>query len=111
MFYHPNINEVIIDLNRIVAPDLCIVDARVGLEGWNGPKKRSINAFIIGRKPVSVDATTTRVMGLDPKKIRHLVEAEKYGLGTIHPTIVGESIDAMAVKFNQPSDLSPKALV
>lgn len=110
-FYHPDINDVIIDLNRIVKPDLCIVDARVGLEGWNGPKKKIVNAFIMGREPVSVDATTTRVMGLDPEKIRHLVGAEKYGLGSLHPSVVGESIDAMAVKFNQPSDLSPKALI
>jgi len=80
-FYHAYINEVIVDLSRTVRPDLCIVDARVGLEGWEGPKTRCLNIFILGRDPVSVDATMARVMGFKPEKIRHLVEAEKHGLG------------------------------
>ncbi len=46
-FYHANINEVIVDLNRLVRADLCIVDARVGLEGWAGPKTRRLNTFIL----------------------------------------------------------------
>jgi len=71
-FYHANINEVIIDLNRLLRPDLCIVDARVGLEGWAGPKTRRLNTFILGRKPVSVDATMARVMG---RKQKNMVSA------------------------------------
>lgn len=47
-FYHSDINDVIVDLNRFIRPNLCIVDARVGLEGWEGPKSRSLNRFIIG---------------------------------------------------------------
>jgi uncharacterized protein (DUF362 family) len=110
-FYHANINEVIVDLNRLVRPDLCIVDARVGLEGWEGPKTRRLNAFILGRKTVSVDATMARIMGFEPEKIRHLVEAEKYGLGSLNPKILGESLKSTTVKFNPPSHLSPTAVL
>lgn len=110
-FYHANINEVIVDLNRLVRPDLCIIDARVGLEGWEGPKTRRLNTFILGRKPVSVDATMARVMGFKPEKIRHLVEAEKYGLGTINPEVLGKSLKSTTVKFKPPPHLSPKALL
>ena len=110
-FYHANINEVIVDLNRLVRPDLCIIDARVGLEGWEGPKTRRLNTFILGRKPVSVDATMARVMGFKPEKIRHLVEAEKYGLGTINPKVLGKSLKSTTVKFKPPPHLSPKALL
>ncbi|MFW9932673.1 MAG: DUF362 domain-containing protein, partial [Candidatus Thorarchaeota archaeon] len=35
--FHSNISRILVDLNRIVPPDLCIVDGRVGVEGWNGP--------------------------------------------------------------------------
>ena len=56
-FYHPKINEVIVDLARIIKPNLNIVDARVGVEGWNGPKTRKLDAFIVGRGAVSVDST------------------------------------------------------
>lgn len=110
-FYHANINEVIVDLNRLARPDLCIVDARVGLEGWEGPKTRRLNAFILGRKSVSVDATMARVMGFKPEKIRHLVEAEKYNLGSLKPKILGESLKSTTVKFNPPSHLSPTAVL
>jgi uncharacterized protein (DUF362 family) len=109
-FYHTNINEVIVDLNRFVRPDLCIVDARVGLEGWEGPKTRRLDTFILGKKPVSVDATMARVMGFQPERIRHLVEAERYGLGTLNPKVLGESIESTAVEFKSPSNLKSTAL-
>jgi uncharacterized protein (DUF362 family) len=110
-FHHPHINEVIVDLNRLVRPDLCVVDARVGLEGWAGPKQRRVNMLIIGRKPVSVDSTMAIVMVFKPEKIRHLVYAEKYDLGTLYPKVLGESLKSTAVKFKPPSNLNPTALV
>lgn len=108
-FYHRHINEVIVDLNRLVEPDLCIVDARVGLEGWEGPKTRRLDLIVLGRKPVSVDATVARIMGFNPDKIRHLVEAEKYGLGSLHPEVLGASINSVMVRFKPPSQLSSRA--
>jgi len=101
--YHPYINEVIVDLNRIVRPDLCIVDARVGLEGWAGPRTRRVNAFIMGRNPVSVDSIMARVMGFNSKKIRQLLEAEKFDLGTLNPKVLGSNIESIKVPFNPPT--------
>jgi uncharacterized protein (DUF362 family) len=111
VFYHPYINEVIVDINRLVRSDLCLVDARVGLEGVVKGKPRTVNALILGRRPVSVDATMVRLMGFQPGGIRHLVEAEKYGLGTLHPNVLGESLESIKVDFKSPSKLKPTALV
>jgi uncharacterized protein (DUF362 family) len=102
-FYHSKINEVIVDLARIIKPNLNIVDARVGVEGWNGPKTRKLDAFIVGREAVSVDSTMARIMGFEPEQIRHIMETYDYDLGTINPKIIGESIESMAVKFNPAS--------
>jgi len=41
-FYHSRIDDVIVDLARLIRPDLSIVDARVGIEGWNGPTTRRL---------------------------------------------------------------------
>ena len=101
-FYHPNINDVIVDLNRFIRPNLCIVDARVGLEGWEGPKSRSLNRFIIGTKPVSTDATMARIMGFEPERANHLMEAANYDLGSLTPNIVGEKIETSKIQFNPP---------
>lgn len=100
--YHPHISEVVVDLARLVQPDLCIIDARVGIQGWNGPKTRKLDAFILGHQPVSVDATTAQVMGFDPERIHHLVEASRYNLGTLDPTVLGQSIESIKVRFDPP---------
>jgi uncharacterized protein (DUF362 family) len=110
-FYHPHINQVIVDLNKFVRPDISIVDARQGLEGWAGPRTRLVNRFILGRNPASVDATMARVMGFKPESIRHLVEAERNGIGSLHPNVLGDDPKLVVVKFNKPPRLSPAALV
>jgi uncharacterized protein (DUF362 family) len=79
-FYHPDIHEVILDLNRMFRSGLCLVDGRVGLEGVISGNPRRLGCIILGRNPVSVDATMARVMGFDPERIRHIVEAERHGL-------------------------------
>jgi uncharacterized protein (DUF362 family) len=87
-YYHPNINEVITDLNRLFPINLAIIDARVGVKGWNGPETEPLGKFVFGTKPVSVDATLARLMDLDPESIQHLIQCHKYGLGTLSPKIL-----------------------
>jgi uncharacterized protein (DUF362 family) len=115
IFYHPHINEVIVDVNRLVKPDLCIIDARMGLEGWGGsnakPIVRSVQRLIIGGSPVSVDATMSRVMGFDPVTIRHIVETAQYDRGTLHPHLLGESFESSIQQFQRPSKLRSSTLV
>jgi uncharacterized protein (DUF362 family) len=110
VFYHPDIHEVILDLNRMFRSSLCLIDGRIGLEGVISGNPRNLGCLILGRNPVSVDAVMARAMGFDPVKIRHIVEAEKYGLGSIHPTIVGDSIEDLHVDFKIPSDLKANAI-
>ncbi len=99
-FYHPKIDEVIVDLARIIMPQLNIVDARVGVEGWNGPKTRNLDAFILGHGAVSVDSTMARIMGFEPEQVRHIMDTKDYGLGTVNPNILGETIESISVKFD-----------
>ncbi len=101
-FYHSKIHDVVTDLVHIIKPNLNIVDARVGVEDWNGPKTHRIGAFIIGKQPVSVDSVMTRMMSLDPKNVGHLMSAKKYDLGYLNPPIIGENIDSVRVKFSNP---------
>jgi hypothetical protein len=52
-----------------------------------------------------------RVMGFKPESIRHLVEAERNGIGSLHPNVLGDDPKLVVVKFNKPPRLSPAALV
>ena len=101
-FYHPQIHEVITDLARIIKPELNIVDARVGVEDWNGPITHNIEAFLLGRYPVSVDAVMTRIFELDPGHVSHLVKSSRYDLGQLKPIVIGEKVEDMKVKFSPP---------
>jgi uncharacterized protein (DUF362 family) len=110
-FYHPYINDVIVDLNRVVGSDLCIVDATMGLEGVITGRPRRVNAIIVGRNPASVDAVMARVMGFKPERIRHIVEAERFNLGKLNPVVMGEDIESITVKFKRPPSLKPSAII
>ena len=65
----------------------------------------------MGRNPVSVDATMARAMGFDPEKIRHIVEAERHGLGSLHPRVIGDDLEASRVEFKAPSGLKANAVL
>jgi uncharacterized protein (DUF362 family) len=110
-FYHPEIHEVILDLNRLFRSSLCLIDGRTGLEGVISGNPRSLGCVILGRNPVSVDATLARAMGFDPEKIRHIVEAGRHGLGTLHPEVVGDDVEASRLRFKTPSGLKADAVL
>jgi len=99
--YHRYIDKVIVDLNRILQPDMCVVDALVGLEGRTG-RPIKIGALIFGREPASVDAILTRVMGFNPRRVKHILLAAKYGLGVLDPEVIGNPIESVAVNFRNP---------
>ncbi len=98
------IHESILDINATVKPALTIVDGIVGMEG-DGPVMGSpimVGCLIMGRNLTAVDATATRVMGLNPYGIRYLKTASGR-LGPIHDCNItqhGEPIDAVRTRFD-----------
>lgn len=88
-FYHSHdLHQCIADLPTWRKPDLNIVDAyRVMMR--NGPQGTSINdvttmkAQLISTDMVAVDAAATKLFGLDPKNIPHIVYGAEHGVGTM----------------------------
>jgi uncharacterized protein (DUF362 family) len=97
------INESILDINSTVRPHFVIVDGIVGMEG-NGPiqgKPKHVGVLVFGNDPVSVDATCTRIVGLNPEKIDYLQKAEE-ALGNLQIARIeqiGESIGNVRTPF------------
>ena len=102
---------MILDLNRMFRSRLCLIDGRTGLEGVIKGNPRSLGCIILGKNPVSVDATMARAMGFDPERIRHIVEAAKHGLGSLDPEVVGDDPASHIVEFKTPSGLKANALL
>ncbi len=100
-----------LDLNRMFRSGLCLIDGRVGLEGVVKGRSRELGCIILGRNPASVDSVMARVMGFDPSKIRHIVEAADHGLGSLDPVVVGGDVESHVLEFKKPKTLKANAVL
>lgn len=104
VLHQEGIIESILDINATVRPHLAIVDGIVGMEG-DGPimgTSKPAGVIVIGTNLPAVDATATRVMGLDPWRVRYLREASGI-LGPIHEHNIqqrGETIASVRTSFS-----------
>jgi uncharacterized protein (DUF362 family) len=100
--YHSRLTDAIVDLNAVFKPDFVVVDGLVALEGQRGPTDGlpiKMNTLIFGTDPVAVDCFVAKTMGLEPKNIDYLMEAEKRGIGNTKYESVGLNIENIERKF------------
>lgn len=103
VLHQVGIEGSIVDINATVQPHLAIVDGIVGMEG-DGPimgTPRKAGVLVMGTNFPAVDATCTRLMGLDPRRITYL----EYADGRLGPIMEGriqqrgEAIARLQQKF------------
>jgi len=103
------IHESILDITTVVKPHLAIVDGIVGMQG-DGPIMGTpvqANVIVMGKNLPAVDATSARIMGINPIKIPYLRRASGL-LGAIRESSViqrGESIASMRKDFQLLDDI------
>jgi len=103
--WHPQINEVIVGLNKLIRPHLNVVDGIVAL----GQRPVRLGLVLAGRDPVAVDSVAARIMRYRPSSVRQIRLAEKEGVGSARNiSIVGEDVKAMAKLFPSRSPLAFK---
>ena len=97
------INESILDITATLKPHFAIVDGIVGMEG-DGPimgTPKPMGVLIMGRNLPAIDATSSRLMGIDPHKVQYLSSASNW-LGPIHESNIhqrGELIKPLRKDF------------
>lgn len=77
------LEQSLIDIHRVLAPDLTVVDGTVGMGGL-GPVHgvpANANFLLAGREAVAVDSVACHVMGISLDRVSYLSLAEKEGLG------------------------------
>jgi len=103
VLHHAGIENSILDINATLKPHFAIVDGIVGMEG-DGPimgTPRNVGALVMGRNPTAVDATAARMMGIDPRKITYLAQADDW-LGPIEEAYIqqtGETVASVRTNF------------
>jgi len=103
--HNGRLNENIADLASVLKPSLTVIDGIIAGEGHEtSGNPVEMNLVIAGTDPVAVDAVGAAVMGISPTEVKHLVLAEKKGLGTCrleNIEIIGEPIENVKRKFRR----------
>jgi len=98
------ITESIVDINSTLpVRRFAIVDGIVGMEG-NGPiqgDRKHCGVLVFGEDPVAVDATSARLMTIDPRRVPYLAEAGRFlgHLAEDRIEQIGEPIDRLRQDF------------
>ena len=105
------IEKSIVEINATIPTHYTIVDAVMGMEGdgpiMGSPKK--VGALLMGDNALAVDATTARIMGLDPEKISYLQAAHENRLGTLKAdeiTLTASGTEAFVTDFDLDPELN-----
>lgn len=106
------VNKFVTDLNSIVKPHLCVIDATVAMEG-DGPMQGTpvhLGVLLAGTDPVATDLVATRVMGLDPWQFKCFNYARQQGLGVWNDAdiaLTGVPLDKVRREFQPASGPFP----
>lgn len=87
------LHEPLVEQAKLRPPDLIVLDGIVGIEGDGPLNGRPVRSKIValGTNMLEVDAAAARLMGFDPRSIKHLAIAAKEGIGSIDPKIIGSA--------------------
>jgi len=103
--HNGHLNENIADLASVLKPSLTVIDGIIAGEGHEtSGNPVEMNLVIAGTDPVAVDAVGAAVMGVPPTEVKHLVLAEKKGLGTCRLEkidVIGEQIEKVRRNFRR----------
>jgi len=92
--------RAVIDVYQIRPPDLVVMDAVVAMEGQgpSGGRPRDVGCVLAATDGVALDTVMAAMMGLEPRLVPMLKEAEDRGLGTA---------DLEAIQIDGPLEVVP----
>ena len=105
------IEKSIVEINATIPTHYTVVDGVLGMEG-DGPIMGSpikVGALVMGNNALSVDATSARIMGLEPNKINYFQAAHENRLGSLKMEdiiLAASEIEAFKTDFNLDPDFS-----
>jgi uncharacterized protein (DUF362 family) len=105
IIYHPILNEAIVGINKILRPDLTIVDGIVAL----GRSPIKLGLIMASKDSFSVDWIASKIMGFNPSKVKFLKIAMKEKIGNLNGSETrGEDILSLKKVFPKENFFSSK---
>ena len=103
--WHPQINEVIVGLHKLIRPHLNVVDGIVAL----GQRPVKLGVVLAGSDPVAVDSVVARIMRYRPSSVKQVRLAQREGVGSARDvSVIGEDVKALSKLFPSRSPLAFK---
>ena len=105
-FHMLGLHEPIVELAKLVKPDLVIVDAIEAMEG-EGPlngKKKKINALVLGTNLLETDITCCEIMGIDYNNVEHIKKGIKQKIGPEKSNFLGVPVEKVKTNFKKANE-------
>jgi uncharacterized protein (DUF362 family) len=93
--YHPKLDETIVALNKIMKFNLHILDGLI----VSGSQTTKLGLIMASQDPVALDSAAAKIAGVNPRTVRHIMLANKEGLGNYTFIPKGEDPKNFAKKF------------
>ncbi|WP_394832568.1 DUF362 domain-containing protein [Pendulispora rubella] len=85
------LNRKVADLQYIIQPQFCAVDAIIAGEGrMLTPIPRELGLIVMGNNQVALDSVCCRIIGVDPMEVEHIRLAHERGFGPLEAKITGD---------------------
>lgn len=84
--YHRATHEAVVGINKLIKTNLVVVDGLM----TRGAQTKRLDLVMSSEDPVANDAAASRLMGIAPKSVRHIVLASKNGIGNMRFSPVGD---------------------
>lgn len=85
--YHKALNEAIVGINKLIKSDLVVVDSVIAY----GVGTKRLGLVMASEDPVTIDTVASKILGLNPKSVKHIVLASREGIGSMQFIPKGES--------------------
>ena len=105
-FHQLGLHEPIVELAKVVKPDLIVVDAVEAMEGEGplGGKKKKVGVLVIGTNLLEVDMACCEIMDIDYEKVEHIKGATKQNIGPEKPTLTGVNVEKVKTSFKMANE-------
>lgn len=77
--YHKNLHATIVAINKIIKTDICIVDGLI----VHGKYSKKLGLILAGDDALATDFIAAKILGFNPKSVKHLKLAAKENVGNV----------------------------
>lgn len=84
LYHDDRLHEKIVDMLEVGYPDIIVSDAvTIGKGFESSPYPVHLGAILISNEPLACDMVAAKILGYEPEKVVHLVEARERGYGSL----------------------------